>query len=63
MEAAKRHSASQRGFLGSAVHVTSAMVAMQHKRTSVGGGVMQTELISDDEEALRAHIATVRRVA
>lgn len=63
LERAKRHSASQKGFRGSAVHVTSAMVALQHKRTSISSGLMDTELISDDEDALRAHLSMVRRSA
>jgi hypothetical protein len=61
MEVAKRHSAQNSGFQGSAVHVASATVAMQHKRTSVSGGVMATELISEDEAVLKAHVARVRR--
>lgn len=60
-EVAKRHSASKPNFRGSAVRVSSATIALQHRRTSVESGVMSTELISDDEEALRAHLRTVHR--
>ena len=42
MEEAKRYSASQPNFCGSAVLVLSPTVAMQHRRTSVSGGVMGT---------------------
>ncbi len=60
-EAAKSHSADQRGFRGSAVWARGATVALQHKRTSQAGGVDSTELISEDEAALRSHLRTVRR--
>jgi hypothetical protein len=60
-EAGKSYSARQPNFRGSAVLVSSAMNAMQHRRTSVSGGVMDTELISDDPAALRAHLRTVDR--
>lgn len=55
-EKAKRYSAAHGNFRGSAVLVDSQLVAMQHQRTSVAGGVMSTELISDDEKACRAHL-------
>ena len=60
-EVAKRHSAAKPNFRGSAVKVSSPTVALQHRRTSIGGGVMNTELISDDEDELRAHLARVYR--
>lgn len=60
-EQAKRYSASRPNFRGSAVLVDSATVAMQHRRTSMSGGVMDTELISDDRHALERHLATVHR--
>jgi hypothetical protein len=63
MEVAKRHSVSNPSFRGSAVHVASATVAMQHKRTTMAVGATDTELISEDETVLRAHIAHVRRSA
>ena len=61
MESAKAYSASQPGFQGSAVYVANKIVAVQHQKTSVTGGVMNTELISDDEMELRLHLDTVRR--
>jgi hypothetical protein len=61
VELAKRYSSHRPNFLGSAVLVSSATVAMQHRRTSVSGGVMATELISDDADALRAHLRAVER--
>jgi hypothetical protein len=63
LESAKKHSASKPNFRGSAVKVSSATVALQHRRTSIGGGVMSTELISDDEDELRAHLKKVYRQA
>jgi hypothetical protein len=63
IEQGKRYSASRPNFLGSAVLVASPTVAMQHKRTSVSGGVSDTELISADAEALRAHLRNVDRRA
>jgi hypothetical protein len=60
-EAGKSYSAKQPNFRGSAVLVASATNAMQHRRTSVGGGVMDTELISDDPAALREHLRRVNR--
>lgn len=59
--AAKRHSDAQRNFRGSAVWVASAIVSMQHARTSKTSGVLSTELISADETALREHLAKVWR--
>jgi hypothetical protein len=63
MEEVKRYSSKQPGFRGSAVLVSSATVSMQHRRTSVSGGVMGTELISDDAAVLREHLRTVYRRA
>jgi hypothetical protein len=60
-EQGKRYSAAQRNFRGSAVKVASATVALQHRRTSIDGGVMSTELISEDEHELRAHLRRVFR--
>ena len=34
---------------------------MQHRRTSIAGGVMETELISTDEAALWEHLAALPR--
>lgn len=61
LEGAKRHSAAQTSFQGSAVLVASATVALQHRRTSTRGGVMETELISSDRAALERHLETVAR--
>jgi hypothetical protein len=61
LQEAKEYSSSHKNFRGSAVWATSAMVAMQHRRTSVEGGVMDTELISDDEAALWDHLKKVHR--
>jgi hypothetical protein len=58
---AKSYSDSKRNFRGSAVWVSSAIVSMQHARTSKQSGVLPTELRSADEAALRAHLATVWR--
>ena len=61
LEQAKGYSAKQTGFRGSAVLVVGKLVAMQHQRTSVASGVMNTELISEDEAACWAHLAQVKR--
>lgn len=61
MERAKRYSARQPNFKGSAVLVSSATISLQHQRTSVSSGVMNTELISDNEDALWAHLRSVQR--
>jgi hypothetical protein len=60
-EKAKQYSSGHRNFRGSAVLIASAVVAMQHRRTSVDGGVMSTELISPDVHALEEHLRTVYR--
>lgn len=60
-ETAKQHSASKPNFQGSAVLVSSQVVAMQHRRTSGSGGVLDSELISDDEAACWEHLRRVRR--
>jgi len=61
MAKAKAYSASKRNCRGSAVWVASAIVSMQHVRTSKLSGVLETELLSPDEAALRAHLKTVWR--
>lgn len=58
---AKAYSAQRDNFRGSAVWVSSALVAMQHRRTSDDGGVLGTELISENETLLRAHLRAVQR--
>lgn len=60
-EKAKQYSNAHPNFRGSAVLVASAVVAMQHRRTSVGSGVMSTELISEDVTALERHLRAVYR--
>jgi hypothetical protein len=58
---AKQYSASHANFEGSAVLIASSLIAMQHRRTSVEGGVMSSELISDDEAECWAHLRTIQR--
>lgn len=61
-EKAKAYSAQHPNFQGSAVLVSSSIISMQHRRTSVSSGVMETELITDDEAACTAHLARVKRI-
>lgn len=61
LEKAKLYSSSHENFRGSAVLVASKIVALQHQRTSVSGGVIDTELISEDEAACWAHLDSVHR--
>ncbi len=61
MEKAKSYSSAHKSFRGSAVCVDSSLVALQHQRTSVSGGVMDTELISDNVDRCWAHLASVQR--
>ena len=61
LEKAKLYSNRHKNFRGSAVLVASALIAMQHRRTSMDGGVMSTELISQDIRALEQHLRTVYR--
>ena len=60
-EKAKQYSNAHRNFRGSAVLVAGAVVALQHRRTSVDGGVISTELISQNVKALEDHLRTVYR--
>jgi hypothetical protein len=60
-EKAKQYSNAHKNFRGSAVLVASALIALQHRRTSMDGGVMSTELISQDVRALEQHLRTVYR--
>jgi hypothetical protein len=61
-EKAKSYSSSHPNFRGSAIWVAdSVIVAEQHRRTSTASGVMQTELISSDEQALWEHLDQVYR--
>jgi hypothetical protein len=61
MEKAKQYSAGRNNFQGSAVLTSSSVVAMQHRRTSQSGGVLETELLSDDEAECWDHLAKVKR--
>jgi len=61
MERAKRHSASQCNFRGSAILVKEGVVALQHRRTSISGGVMPTEIISTSEEECIGHLEQLQR--
>jgi hypothetical protein len=61
LEKAKLYSSEHRNFRGSAVLVANATIALQHRRTSVDGGVISTELISQDVQALEDHLRTVYR--
>jgi hypothetical protein len=61
LEKAKQYSSAHKNFRGSAVLVASALIALQHRRTSLDGGVMSTELISQDVQALEHHLRTVYR--
>ena len=42
--------------------VASQTVGMQHRRTSVSGGVIDTELIGSDEAELWDHLAALLSV-
>lgn len=55
-ESAKAYSGSLSNFRGSAVWVANSTTALQHKMSSLKGGVMKTELISEDEQALWEHL-------
>lgn len=61
LEVAKRYSSAHRNFRGSSVYVASGSVGLQHRLTSIRGGVMNTEMISDDLEVLREHLRRVFR--
>jgi len=61
IERVKQYSSAHSNFRGSAVLVASAVVALQHRRTSLDGGVMSTELISADVRALEHHLQSVYR--
>jgi hypothetical protein len=58
-EQAKAYSGEHDNFRGSAILVASAVVGMQHRRTSITGGVIETEMISGDEEALWEHLSAL----
>jgi hypothetical protein len=58
---AKAYSSAHRNFQGSAVWVDNALTALQHRRTSQGGGVIATEIFSENEIELWEHLRTVKR--
>lgn len=60
-EIAKRYSSSHANFRGSSVYAASSTVGLQHRHSSIRGGVMSTEVISDDLDLLREHLRTVWR--
>lgn len=60
-EKAKAYSAAHANFRGSAVLVSGALASMQHRRTSIAGGVMDTELITEDEAACWRHLSVIKR--
>lgn len=60
-ESAKAYSAAHLNFQGSAVLIDSALVALQHERTSTTAGVISSELITDSEEAALNHLASIDR--
>jgi hypothetical protein len=60
-QAVKTAGALQPNFQGSAVLVSSSVVAMQHRRTSIESGVIDTELICDDEAACWEHLRRITR--
>jgi hypothetical protein len=59
LERAKAYSGNRRNFRGSAVWTSGAVVALQHRRTSASGGVMKTELMSDDDAVLWRHLSSL----
>jgi len=63
MEQAKIYSSKHRNFRGSAVLVNRATILLQHRRTSVSGGVIDSELLSDDEAECKRHLASVYRTS
>jgi hypothetical protein len=63
MEQAKRYSFEHPNFRGSAVLVSRATILLQHRRTSVSSGVIDSELLSDDEAECKRHLASVHRTS
>jgi hypothetical protein len=63
IEQAKRYSHKHPNFRGSAVLVSRATVLLQHRRTSVSSGVIDSELLSEDEAECRRHLASVYRTS
>jgi hypothetical protein len=63
MEQAKIYSSKHPNFRGSAVLVNRATILLQHRRTSVSSGVIDSELLSDDEAECKRHLASVYRTS
>jgi hypothetical protein len=63
MEQAKIYSSKRPNFRGSAVLVNRATILLQHRRTSASGGVIDSELLSDDEAECKRHLASVYRAS
>jgi hypothetical protein len=63
IEQAKIYSSKHPNFRGSAVLVNRATILLQHRRTSVSSGVIDSELLSDDEEDCKRHLASVYRTS
>jgi hypothetical protein len=63
MEESKRYSNQHPNFRGSAVLASRATILLQHRRTSVSSGVIDSELLSDDEAECRRHLASVYRTS
>lgn len=63
MEESKRYSASKSNFRGSAVCVSSSIIALQHRRTSASAGVVDTEFFSTSEEECWDWLRKVERRA
>lgn len=61
-ELAKRYSSDHPNFRGSSVYAASVTVGLQHRHTSIRGGVLNTEVIGDNVELLREHLRMVWRV-
>jgi hypothetical protein len=56
---AKIYSNKRHHFRGSAVVVNRATILLQRRRTSVRSGVIDSELLSDDEADCKRHLASV----
>ena len=63
MEQAKIHSSKHPNFRGSAVLVNRATILLQHRRTSASSGVIDSELLSDDEAECKRHLVSVYRTS
>ena len=61
MANAKEFSSSRSNFRGSAVLVTSRLIALQHRRTSEAAGVLDTEFTSESEDECWNFLRKVHR--